>query len=230
MTTTGSGIGSSIPQLIGIPAVITLAVTILRLVGELQHWSKAFFNPEAGGAWSIVGITWLAPLFGIYLAVRLVAAGEGPASVWRALGWALLGVVVALGGVFLEQVLHRRFTFQQELIYIWINWALAAAATLPGWAALFRTLVAYGYAARFPVAVVMFFAFRGNWGTHYDALPPDFPSMGLSGMGFWPKYLWLGFFPQLIFWVGFTIVTGMLFGTIAAAIVRLVRRGPKTVS
>ncbi len=46
---------------------------------------------------------------------------------------------------------------------IWSAFALAAIVTLPGWPALFKTLLAYGYAARIPVAIVMFFAFRGNW-------------------------------------------------------------------
>ncbi|HEV2426078.1 MAG TPA: hypothetical protein VGZ29_14705 [Terriglobia bacterium] len=58
----------------------------------------------------------------------------------------------------------------------------------------------------------MFFAYRNNLGTHYDAVPPDLP----AGIGFWPKYLWLAFFAQLVFWVSTTIVIGMLFGTVAA--------------
>ena len=214
----------SIWQLILVPAVITLAVTILRLVGELQHLSKVWFNPEAGGPWSVIGITWLPPIFGIYFAAKLVTAGKGPTSVWRALGWALLGVVVAVAGVWLEQRLRPQLSFQQELIYIWFNWSLAAAVTYPAWPALFKTMLAYGYAARIPVAIVMFFAFLGNWGTHYDALPPNFPATGV-----WPKFLWLGFFPQLTFWVGFTILAGMLFGAIAAALMGLLRRAPEPV-
>ncbi len=39
----------SIKKLILVPALITLAVTLLRLTGELMHWSKALFNPAAGG-------------------------------------------------------------------------------------------------------------------------------------------------------------------------------------
>ena len=65
----------------------------------------------------------------------------------------------------------------------------------------------------------MFFAFRYNLGTHYDAVPRDLP----AGIGFWPKYLWLAFFAQLIYWVATTIVIGMLFGTIAAGLARLMR-------
>src|SRR3990172_9861836 len=36
-------------KLILVPAVITLAVTLLRLVGELQGWSEGLFNRSAGG-------------------------------------------------------------------------------------------------------------------------------------------------------------------------------------
>jgi hypothetical protein len=83
-------------------------------------------------------------------------------------------------------------------------------------------MLAYAYSARVPVAILMFFAIRGGWGTHYDAAPSDMP----AGMALLPKYLRLGFFPQLILWVGFTTVSGMLFGSVAAALARLARRTP----
>lgn len=207
-------------QLILVPAIITLGVTLLRLVGELQHWSKVWFNPEPGGGFAVVGIVWLAPVFGIYFALKLVAAGEGPRSVGWALRFAVLGVLVVLVGAFLPLTFRLHLSFRQELIYMWATAVLAAVVTFPGWPALFKALLAYAYAARIPVAIVMFFAFRGNWGTHYDALPPNFPALGL-----WPKYLLLGLFPQLIFWVGFTIVTGSLFGTVAGAIGRRGKAG-----
>jgi hypothetical protein len=53
-------------SLILVPAIITLAVTLLRLAGELLRWSPTFFNREAGGPGAIVGIVWLVPVFGIY--------------------------------------------------------------------------------------------------------------------------------------------------------------------
>jgi len=36
-------------QLILWPAVITLTITLLRLVGELSGWPRSLFNPAAGG-------------------------------------------------------------------------------------------------------------------------------------------------------------------------------------
>ncbi len=36
-------------RLILVPAIITLAVTLLRLTGELQGWSPKLFNADPGG-------------------------------------------------------------------------------------------------------------------------------------------------------------------------------------
>jgi hypothetical protein len=225
MADSPSGNRSSIFRLILVPGIITLAVTLLRLLGELQHWSKVLFNPEAGGPWSIIGITWLAPIFGIYFAARLSSEGQGPTSAWRANGRAIFAVVVIIALAYLGSIQHVQRSFKGRLIYIWLVMVIAALLTLPGWPALFKAMLAYGYAARIPVAVLMFFAFRGNWGTHYDALPPDMP----LGYGLWGKYSLLGLFPQLIFWVGYTVVSGMLLGSITAAVLRLIRRAPPQV-
>jgi hypothetical protein len=84
---------------------------------------------------------------------------------------------------------------------------------------LFKALLAYGFASRVVTATVMFLAMRGNWGTHYDYIdiPPNMKANLVS------EYLWLAFFPQLIFWVGYTIVLGSLSGGIALAIITYAR-------
>src|SRR5260221_11910838 len=41
-------------SLILVPSIITLAILILRTVGELQHWAPAFFNRNAGGGGALV--------------------------------------------------------------------------------------------------------------------------------------------------------------------------------
>src|ERR687884_631111 len=91
----------SIRRLIVVPAIITLAVTLLRLVGELQHWSTKLFNPAPGGPGALVGISWLPLIFGIYFAMKLIQEGEGPASAGRALLYVLLGAGIGIGGVIL---------------------------------------------------------------------------------------------------------------------------------
>ena len=211
-----------IRRLILVPGLVTLAVTAARLAGELMHGPRIFFNSDPGGLWAIVGIIWLAPIFGIYFAMKLLACAQGPKSYGRALGFALLGVAAVVGFSFAGARLLHPYAFRERLLFAWGVFVLAAILTLPGWPALFRTLLAYSYAARAPVAVVMFFAFWRKWGTHYDAIPPDLP----HGLGLLTKYLWLGFFPQLTFWVAFTILVGMLFGSLAAGVAHLVRRSP----
>ena len=206
----------SLLKLILLPGLITLAVTIARLVGELQRWPETFFNRTMGG--SLVAITWLAPIFGIYFALKLDNSGSPPRSYLRAIGYALLGVIALVVLAFAPSTLRIEHGFYARLIYGWTFFAVAALLTLRGWPEVFKTLLAYGYAARIPVAIIMFFAYRGNWGTHYDAVPGDVPALGLIA-----KYLWLGFFPQLVLWVAYTILAGMLFGTLAAGIARVVK-------
>ncbi|MGH9469808.1 MAG: hypothetical protein ACRD1N_05630 [Terriglobia bacterium] len=203
----------SIAGLILIPAVITLAVTILRLEGELQHWSRLFFNPAAGGGGAIVGITWLPIIFGPYFALKLADSGRGAASLGKSIGFAILGIFVFAGGVFLgfAPVLHFPGKLAAGLALI----VISAALQFVPWRALAKTLLAYAYTARIPVAVIMYLAIRGSWGTHYDALPPEaVPS------AFWPKYVDIALIPQLVMWIAYTMIIGALFGAVFVALAR----------
>ena len=202
----------SIGGLVLVPALITLGVTILRLVGERQHWSKALFNTAAGGPLAIIGIVWLAPIFGIYFALKLAGVGEGPSSAGKAIGLALLGFVLLVGGAVLSGL--ARFQNLALILCGLVLMIAAGAAEFAAWPSLAKALVVYGYLARIPVAIIMFFALQGHWGTHYDAPPPGFPPELSFGM----TYFSIGLMPQLVFWVAFTMVIGSLFGSIAAAI------------
>jgi hypothetical protein len=219
VTTPNSQHRISTLRLILIPAAISLAITLLRLAGEMRHWSDAWFNTDTGGvvprgaSW-VIGITWLALPFGIYFAFKLVSAGEGPPKIGKALATAGGGLLMLVGLQFLFLFL-RSVPFPQVLIFVWLWMAVGAVIQWFGWPALFRALLAYGFAARIPVAVVMLLAMMGNWGTHYDyvGMPLEFQMHLVS------KYFWLAFFPQLIFWVGFTIIAGSIAGTLTAAII-----------
>src|SRR5438093_10255317 len=85
-------------RLIAIPALVSLAMTVLRLAGEIGRWSERWFEPVTRGirpssfGW-MFGITWLPVPFGIYFALRLAVAGRRPASAGKACGYALAGVV-----------------------------------------------------------------------------------------------------------------------------------------
>jgi hypothetical protein len=204
-------------RLVAGPSLVALGVTLLRLIGERGHWSERWFSPETGGivphgtTW-LLGITWLAIPFGAYFGLKLTRAGEGPLRPGRALAWPAVGVTLVLVGLRLAGRVPLRFP--RVLIVVWLVMVLGAALAWTGWPALGRTLLAYGLVSRLPVALVMFFAMRGNWGTHYDYVGVPFATQ----LAFWPRYLWLAFFPQLVFWVAFTILMGALAGSLAVAL------------
>ena len=205
-------------QLVLVPAIITLAVTALRLVGELQHWNERFFNRAGGGPGAIVGIVWLIFIFGAWFAVKLARAGEAPARVGRAIGLGFLGLFVLVASVAATALLKAPPIVQL---------AVACTASLAGgwvaargWKELGRVLLAYGVAARVPVAALMLPAILGHWGTHYDALPPNFPP-GIGPVATWAL---VGLLPQMTVWIGFTLIGGVIAGSIAAAVTGARRR------
>lgn len=210
-----------ITHLILVPSLITLGITILRLVGELQHWSPTFFSRAAGGGGAIVGISWLPFILGPYFALKLAGSGQTPASAGKAIGFAVLGLVVLIAGVEIDFTPQLKFPGKEALgILIMVG---GAVLVFPGWQSLFKTLLAYGYAARIPVALVMFFAIRGNWGTHYDAVGSEYH----GPTDFWPKYFQIGLLPQLVFWIAFTVIVGGLLGSIALALTRRGKPAPQ---
>jgi hypothetical protein len=202
--------------LILVPAVITLAVTLLRLVGELQQWSPALFNRDAGGGGALVGIVWLVPVFGIYFALKLTGQGEGPDKIARAFGLVLLGFILLPASAVVGQAAGMDPNSRLTLLFFVVVAVVAVLVAMKAWPELWRVLLAYGLAARIPVALVMLIAILGDWGTHYDVPPtPEFPAMAPLA-----KWFWIGLLPQMTVWIAFTIIVGMLFGLIAAAIVR----------
>jgi hypothetical protein len=201
-------------RLILVPAVITLAVTLLRLAGELLHWSPVFFSRAAGGGGAIVGISWLPLFFGPWFAWRLAKAGDGPGPIGRAIGLVILALAITPVAGFVAVELGMN----PQSLTIFIVYVVAAVVAIPvamkAWPALGRVLLAYAFAARIPVAIVMLFAILGSWGTHYDVPPPGFPEMGALA-----KWAWIGLLPQMTIWIAFTVVVGALFGIVAVALV-----------
>jgi hypothetical protein len=212
----------NVKKLIMVPALIALAITIARLVGELAGGSSTLFNRDAGGGGALVGIVWLVPIFGVYFAVKLVRQGFGPASAGRLIGLAVAGLVIA--GVAIALVFSLT---GDPNVSVSFGGAIAqqlgaAIVTLvvvlilrKGWPAFFQTLLSYAFASRIPVLIVMLIAMLGDWGTHYELGPPGYPEMG-----FLTKFILIALFPQMTFWIMFTMVVGTLCGGVAAALVR----------
>lgn len=205
----------STSRLLLVSTLFTLAVTRLRLVGELRGWPTPWFDKTSG----LVGITWvLPPVLGFCFAWKLWHEGQRVVRVDRAI---LLGML----GFALNQLVEATvFQFAHIGIHsmLLILWGVAIASAYLqylAWPALCKTLIVYGLGARIPVVVIMFFALRGHWGTHYDR-----PS-GPFRWSFWPTFLWFGLFEELIYWVSFTVTLGSLAGSLAAA---LAKRGTET--
>jgi hypothetical protein len=167
--------------------------------------------PEGAVSW-LVGITWLALPFGAWLAWRLVRSGAPSPSAGRAVFLASLALVALYGGTRLVALL--RLGFPGFLLAVWTVGVLAAILAWQAWPALGRVLLAYGLLSRAVVALVMLLAMHGRWGTHYDYA--DMPR--LQELPFGTAYLMFAFIPQLVFWVAYTIVLGMVAGTLLAAL------------
>jgi len=206
---------TSITGLITVPALITLAITILRLVGELEHWPKPWFNAAAGGGAAIVGISWLPIIFGPYFALKLAGASAEPSSTGKAIGFAILGLVLYVLGCMLLQASfphHPRRSLAAFLLVL-------VAAFIPGigWGSLGKTLLAYAFAARIPVLIVMAVAMLGNGGqglgTHYDVVNPAF-----ANASFARKFTYEAILPQMTLWIGWTVVLGAVLGVIIEAL------------
>jgi hypothetical protein len=204
----------TIKNLILVPALITLAITLLRLTGELMNWSPILFNKSAGGGGALIGIAWLVPIFGFYFARQLMKANDHPAGIGRVFGFSFLGIVV-YAGLFVAAL-------QLSSTSAWFLYALGVVGAVAGlliirkaWPLLFTTLFAYGLAARIPVIIVMFIAIMNNWGTHYDVPPPNVPAMAPFA-----KWVAIGLFPQLTFWMVFTVGIGTICGGIAVAVAK----------
>jgi hypothetical protein len=198
------------------PALIALAITLLRLAGELQGWPSALFNPAAGGGGALVGISWLPFLFGPWFAWKLARAGKAPRQPWAAAGLALLGIVICIGVFAAAQAVKAGLGL---LLLAFL--ASLAASFLPwkAWPELGRVLLLYGLASRLPVVVVMLFAILGRWGTHYDVLPPD-PPPALVAMGPVGQWFAIGVVPQLTIWLAQTVLIGVLVGAVVVALAR----------
>jgi len=206
----------SVGSLILVPAIITLAITVLRLIGELQNWSPLLFGKAAGGGFALVGISWLPIIFGPYFAMKLAGAGEGPVSAGKAIGLTVVGLVVYFAGGFAFGIGLQKHIMPLVLVGMVIELVSAFIPRI-GWRSLGNVLLAYAFAARIPVVLVMYIAMSANggqgWGTHYDAVTP-----GFTVTSFAQKFVDLAVIPQMSIWIGWTAVIGALFGSIAFAI------------
>ena len=133
-------------------------VTLVRLLLEKSAAPSVLLEA--------VGVTWLAPVAGVYLALTLRPQGGGPT-------------------------------------------------------ALLQMLLRYAFLVRGFVALVGVAATRLGVGTHYDVSPLTEVAVAFAAgtwvfmPGSWEQLFWLTLLPQLVIWPAFTVLTGVVAGTLA---------------
>ncbi len=219
----GSG---GIWRLVFLPAVVvTWAVILVRLGGELVEGPAWLFSRQGGGGAAVVGISWLVVVFGAYFGWRLARDGRGPR---RHSGLALLVHVLAIAagiGVMLGlgELGFLDFSKPNPTVAYCFAVVLGSASLvmLWSWPALFKAHLAYAILARLGIILVTIPAILGSWDTHFSkgpdgAVDPTWSSVVLASTA------------QVCFWIPFTILGGGLCGSIAALIASLVK--PKQTS
>jgi hypothetical protein len=209
-------------SLVLVPAVVTLVVSVVRLVGELRGWSPTLFNsagPSPDGGQGLFGITLLVPFIGFWFGWRLRRDTGGPGNLGRAALVYLLSAAVFAGGFLLVTQLGWLVLPSKEapgvpqgIPYMAGCLGLALLVMFVAWPRLSWTLLVYALLARLPVVAITFIAVGKGWGSHYEKLPPDFvlpPDVD--------KALFLSM-PQVTFWPVFTVLVGGLCGCLAAAL------------
>jgi hypothetical protein len=161
---------ASLPRAVGIAAAVTLAVTLVRLLGEMQQWAPRVFDVRPGGGLSPFGITWLVLPFGFWFGRRLALVGQRPRSTAAACVWLLLGIALGVAGFVGAFVV----TLDWRMRSLLANTAAVLAGLLAfrAWPRAYVVLAAYGALARLPVIVVQYVSIECGWLNHFAKGPP----------------------------------------------------------
>lgn len=187
----------------------TLALTLVRLFGELQDGPGWLFGKDAGGGGAAFGIGWLIPFVGAWFGRRL-AGGVAPPPLPRARALAVSGLgLLGVAVVFTLAKVVLGVTFG-TFLFVAIALPVLMIAVWHAWPALARALFVYALAARIPILVITGLAVAGDWGTHYERLAPGSPAMGAL-----PRTLILCA-AQVCLWIPLTVMIGCCGGLLAA--------------
>lgn len=191
------------------PSVITLLVSVGRLVGEANDWAPT----KAGGSGFWFGITWLGFLLGIWFAFRLRGEGSSP-RVRLPWLWTLLSLLPLVAAAAwrmpitaeLEQNEAGLDALRTTAITFACAASIAAAVNFFVWRRLAWTLFAYAIPARLTVIVLTWIAKHFDIPSHYTKFGPKGFVRDMEGTVVSATIMQLGF------WAPITIVFGTLLG------------------
>ncbi|MFY9344633.1 MAG: hypothetical protein WAT39_19225 [Planctomycetota bacterium] len=201
---------ASISGAVFIAALISLVVTLVRLLGEQQKWAPALFGTSSGGGGAILGITWLVLPFGFWFGRRLAQNGHRPASTGKSLLLPLLGFGLAIGvGM---TVFNLDLSWHTRAWCMNIGTALAGLLAFVAWRRCWFVCAFYGVLARVPVIVVQYVSLEKGWDNHFAKGPPGSDPADL---------LFLLTLAQAVFWpFAFTTLVGGFFAALGALTVK----------
>ncbi|MCA8975371.1 MAG: hypothetical protein KDC98_11670 [Planctomycetes bacterium] len=214
-------------SLVLVPAVISLLVTVLRVVGELNGWSVTLVGTRRGGGeGGLLAIVWLIPVFGLWFGLRLQRGGAGGERPGRAL---LLGVaafallVAGMAGLTAAGLIvfpnEEQPTEPRGAPYMLAALVAATIVSFVAWRRAAFVLLIYAALARLPVIVVTWLAVARGWDTHYGKTAPGFvaPPEG--------ELLVNLLMPQITFWPAITVILGTIMACVGALLAGGARRG-----
>lgn len=197
------------------PSLITLAISCLRLTGEVQGWLHA----KSGGGGQLLGIAWCMFVFGAWFATRLARAGSTPrfTPTWPfGVGLLLLQVgsmMWAFGNVSQEPPIDdaareaAMAVLRASVTQLAICTSVLGACAFVIWPRLCWTLLLYGLGARATVVALTWLAKTKGWDTHYTKFGPQgFERAGMADTMVGASLAQFGI------WVPLTIVTGTFAG------------------
>lgn len=202
------------------PALLTLAVTILRLVGELQGWPVWLAGTAAGGDNAVLGISWLIFVFGLWFGLKLQRAGKGPRRPGIALVVAIVGIAVVFGGMAALQAMDLVWFPDEQhpgeprgTLWFFVAMAAGCAVVAVAWPRAALVTLVYAVLARLPVVVVTWIALgQPDWHTHYTQVPQFFLGIEESERA---AFLLL---PQITFWPAITVLFGAAMACLGAVL------------
>lgn len=201
---TSSGVGRTIL----IAGLLTLLISLVRLIGELQGWNPKFFPSGPGGQGGYVGIVWLIPVVGFLVGRKLKQRGKGPGSSVFVLVAVLLGLG-AIGGLGYQLVqFEEAAKAKQFFLYVIYGAAGGALLVLLAWPRAFLALLGYGIFARGPVIGIQYMMIHWTGerkDTHYEQLYDKLKVEPAAERAHWLMLAQAGI------WIPLTIILGALF-------------------
>lgn len=158
------------------PIAITVLLVLIRLIGELLKVDVQFlgtnqFNANAGGGGSLLGGSWLIPIFGFVFGWRWTGQRRAPDKPGIALGLFGLGAAV----VAIAIAIAFNFKLQGEALAGLIGGTSLVAILLAfrAWPRHALTSLIYAYSVRLVVVGITFATIFAGADTHFGAFPPD---------------------------------------------------------